>query len=323
MKKISFMIIMIVTIVQGCTKGGENMPVFVEPSNSVSTNETPALEEEIAAVTGLEKLIYHVGPVDLEAHPDSETMLDSPLLMRFQLDKPMWIIGFEPKVVDGSGKTLPSELLHSALVSNMNEENPLCRKGSSGNPFVLASSLLTSVNFPEGYGYPISPKDTLEARIVFKNQTDESFVDVFYEIVLLAKPMNEFVALKNLKPMLVEFDPCNHSPLEIEPSLFTEKKMSYELPVSGNLLTAVGVLQDFGSTITLQKEDSSDPVWKTEAIVDENHHIEEMINNPFEDPSGIPLKEGEKIELSVGFDNFSDRWINDALPGVLLYLSGE
>src|SRR3989344_4977859 len=76
-------------------------PAFADPpEGSFSPSVSPAVNEELARQAGLERIVFHVGPVDLPPQKESDTISDRPIVMRFQLEKPMWVIGFEPKMVD-------------------------------------------------------------------------------------------------------------------------------------------------------------------------------------------------------------------------------
>jgi len=63
--------------------------------------------------------------------------------------------------------------------------------------------MLTEINLPQGYGYPILANDPLEAKVVLKNESSETYIDVYFELTLVVRPMNEMAGLKDVKPMLL------------------------------------------------------------------------------------------------------------------------
>ena len=308
----------------GCTKSASS-PAFLHPEDGtdqdIQPNISPDVNEELASEAGQKRIIYHIGPVDLPAHTSPEEMVARPLTMRFTTDEPLWITGFTPRVVDANGIELPSRLLHHAIMSNMHEDNPLCSNASVGNPFFIATSMLTEINLPQGTGYPILANDPLEARVVLANPTEEGFANVFFELTLLARPMNDFSKIADVKPMLLELEPCSHEPLEVQPESLVERNATYEIPTSARLIMAHGALQDFGSAISLTAGTEIMPFWRAEADLEEGHHIIRLIDDPFEDPAGIDLKAGDRITLGVVYDNVSEEWLNCATAAAMVYMA--
>jgi len=324
MRKHILTIICLTLVLIGCSKSGSG-PSYLDPEPSVGSDGSspPSVDERLAWEAGLKDIVYHVGPVDLPKGLEPEVMLERPLTMRFQVDEPLWVVGFKPKVVDKNGTELPSELLHLAIVSNMHEDNPLCSDAGSGNPFVAATSMLTSINLPRGYGYPILQSDPLEAMVVLKNDSDESYIDVFFELTLIARPMGEFTKLRDVKPMLVELDPCDHETVSVAPGKFVEHSATYQMPSDANLIVAHGVIEDFGSSVELVARGAPSPFWRAEAELDENHRIKELIGDPFSESEGVGFKEGDELTLSVAYDNFSESWLTGATAAAMVYLSSK
>lgn len=323
MKKLLFCLL--ATFVTACSGGGHfqflDEPVDGPISPSVGT--TPSVNQELAAKAGLERIVFRIGPVDLPAGTRVDAMLDRPLVMRFHLSAPAWIVGFEPRVIDVQGARLPGDLLHEALLINAHDEDPLCGAGSSGNPIAAATSLLTDIHFPDGYGYPILPTDPLEARVVLKNQTDKSYPDVSFEIALLTKPMNELMDFKEIVPVLLEFDPCDHEPIDIPPGEFKPRTQTFTMARGGNIVLANGLAGDFAATISLAKDQDAAPFWQAAARLDEDHRLLGLDPNPFEDPAGVSIAAGGNLLLSLTYDNTSTDWLAGAPAGAMVYLAEE
>ncbi len=309
-------------LLTGCTESGSS-PYFTEQPEAPSGNISPSIGEELAKEVGLKRIIYHVGPIDLPAHTSAEVMLEKPLSMRFQAGEALWVTGFLPGVVNADGEELPKELLHHAIISNMHEDNPLCADAGGGNPFFIATSMLTEINLPQGTGYPILADDPIEAKIVLENPTEESFVDVYFELVLIARPMNEFTNFADVKPMLLEMDPCGHEPLRVGPHELIERNATYTIPDDGKLVVAHGAIQRFGSTVKLTYDLEISPFWQAEAELDENHELIDLIDNPYTDSTGIDLAKEKTITFGVVYDNVSDKWINSATAGAMVYVVRE
>jgi hypothetical protein len=303
-----------------CSQQGSG-PAYAEeekggPAPSVAA---PSVDEALAREAGQMRIVYRVGPIDLPAGTSAAAMLEKPLAMRFQTDQAIWVTGFRPRVVDANGAELPAELLHQAIVSNLHEENPLC--AGTPNPFAVASGMLTEVELPQGHGYPILPTDPIEAKVVFANPTDSDYVDVSFEITLVAKPMNDFASIKDVKPMLVELEPCTHAPMQVEPRAFAQKSATYPVPITGALVVAQGVLQDYGAAIQLTAGTEVMPFWRAEGVQDEMHRLSALTDNPFTDPEGRSFKAGDPLTLGVAYDNTSEAWLAGAGAAAMVYLA--
>ncbi|MBI4125965.1 MAG: hypothetical protein HY465_00570 [Deltaproteobacteria bacterium] len=321
--KRAFIICCALPLLASCS-GQALSPAFIEPpAGSFSPSVSPAVNEELARQAGLERIVFHVGPVDLPPNTTPDAMADQPLVMRFQLEKPMWIIGFEPKVIDAHGNDLPATLLRQALMLNNHEENPLCASGGGGNPIAVATALLTDVALPDGHGYPVLPSDPLEVQVVFQNQTDKAYDSVSFEIALVAKPMNDLIDLKDVQPVFLEFDPCEHALGDIQPGEFSPRTVEAKLPEGGNLVVAHGLLGDYGVSVAITKEKELEPFWKAESELDAEHHLLGLDPNPFEDPAGVAISADAELTLSVTYDNISDRWLTAVPAGAMVYVVKE
>ncbi|MFA5810992.1 MAG: hypothetical protein WC956_01510 [bacterium] len=301
----------------GCGSA-DSPPDYLTPeAGGGQQGEAPPVNEQLASEAWQQRLVYHVGPMDLPA--GTAPALDNPLSIRFQTDEPVWITGFVPRVVDSNGSELPAALLHEAIVSNMHEENPLCGGGGGGNPIFIATSMLTEVELPEGYGYPILSTDPIDAQVIFANPTEQSYAGVQFELTLVARPMNEFTQVADVKPLLVEPDPCTHQPLKVEPGAFTEKSATYQMPDAVKVVVAQGALQNFGASIELIAGSEATPFWRAEAKLDEAHQVVELTDNPFTDPKGVPVKQGDSLTLLVTYDNTSEKWLDGATAAAMVY----
>lgn len=289
-------------------------------TNKPSTDESSTQGENSQNQAWEKQLVYHVGQENLP--PATAPNYDNPITYHFQVDEPVWVTGFTPKVVDASGKELPGELLHQAIAINLHEDNELCG-GGGGNPFFMATSMLTALELPKGFGYAILPTDPIEIDVIFENKGDKGYSDVTFELTLDARSMDEFTQAKDVKPILVEPDPCQHAPLKIEPGEFSEKSSSYAIATPGKVVAAQGALQDYGAAIDLTAGKSQTPFWHSEALLDASHHLTALTDNPFTDPDGVSIKQGDELKLGVTYNNTSNEWLNSATAGAMVYISPD
>lgn len=310
----------------GCTKT-DGTPKFLGNAEGSSTNNASSSQSEsqfdsLKNPQSIQTLIYHVGPTDLPAN----RAITQAKNLNFQVAEPVWVVGFEPKVIDANGNKLPGFLLNKAVIINKNESNPLCTSASAGNPFAMATSSLTKIEFPKGFGYPLLPDHQLEAKVHFQNQPDQDYTGVAFSFELITVPMEKAKNIRDIQTLLLDPDEsCEFKPIKIEPGAFVEKSKTFTIPFNGELLVADGLLTDYGVAVSLTHHEGSNisvtPFWRAEAKMDETHHIVELSDNPFFDPSGKELHQGDKITLGVSFDNFSDTWHDQASGSAILYIS--
>lgn len=294
------------------TAGGPHVAVGVIDDNNV----TPSLES--VTETTVQKLTYKIGPFDLPAGQKAVTMWDSPGSIAFQTDEPLWIVSFENDIEEGGGNALPMELLNLAILTNKNETNPLCTEKESPNPFIATTSSTPKIELPQGTGYPVLATDQLNARVILQNPTNQDFNDVYFKFTVTAVPMKSAKSFKDVMPLLLDIDPCEHSPMAVPPKEFLKQEGEFKIPESGILTKAYGLLQDFGVGVSLSVNGQPTPVWKAQAELSQTHQI--LSISPFDDPAGIPLKSGDSVKLGVAYDNPSNDWQSSATGAVMAYI---
>lgn len=308
-------------------KGGS--PEFLDSAAAPSSSNLPDGStnnaEGFQPKAVVQKLVYHVGPANLLAGQGADEMAEKPIKLNFQVSEPVWIIAFEPKILDANGRELPGRLLHKAILSNKHDENPVCSGGGSGNPFAVATSTLTKVELPEGFGYPLIPEDPLEAKVTFQNGTGQDYTDVTFAFELTAIPMDKTAGFNDVKTILLDTDPCEYKPIALEPGKFLEKSQTFTIAKGGSLMVANGVLSDYGVSVALTHQNEGKatlvPFWRAEAEFDESHQIINLSPNPFIDMAGKKIANGDKLTLGVTFDNYSDEWKNAATGAAMIYLA--
>lgn len=321
MKSRLYIALMFLVFASACTKATD-LPSMVDSKEGPEpTADSSVVEDRLALEAGLERIVYHVGPIDLPAGLSVKEMSEKPLVMNFQTSKSVWVVAFTPKVVDINGKELPSGLLHTAVVSNMHEENALCADAGGGNPFAVSTALLESVSLPEGFGYPVLSSDPIKASVVLKNDSENTYNDVFFELSIAVKPMGEFASLKDVKSFYIEPSPCDHDEVDIAPKQFSEIESSFAMPVDSNVVAVHGVLGNFGSNISLFSGESLDPIWEASANLGEESELVSLQSTPIKDAKSLTIKEGSVVKMSASYDNRSDAWIHKAPAAVMIYAS--
>lgn len=264
-----------------------------------------------------QKLTYSIGPFELPAGQSPDVMRTNPGILRFQVQEPIWATGFEFRLEDSSGDRLPNTLLHMAIIKNQSEENELCTTKKTGNTVAAATATLSTVELPKGFGYPITTDHQLEARVVLRNPTSQDFHNVFLTFTITGDSLTSGKTLKNVTPVHLDFDPCDHNPINIEPNSFAQRTAAFTAPASGLIYKAYGLLQDYGVSVSLSN-DGGTPFWEGVASIDSSHQIIDL--PPFVDEEGVTVTRGDELTLGVTYDNATNEWYNNASAAALIYV---
>lgn len=268
--------------------------------------------------SGQTVLSYHLGPLSIKANSPATAMLERPEAITFKADSPFWMTKFEPEITDKDGNSLPKELVQEIILINHSEENPLCSTKQTGNPFAAVTSIMNPIELPEDHGYPILPTDTIEARVFLKNNSEQDYNGIIISFTLTGVPMDTAHSMEDVKPLMLDIDPCEHKPVNIPPDQFVEKSFVGFAPENGSIIKVYGLLQDYGVAISIAVGEE-DPFWKGNAEIDENYKIINL--PPFEDPAGIAVEGGSKLVLTVSYDNATDSWYDNAQGAAIVYLA--
>ena len=84
--------------------------------------------------------------------------------------------------------------------------------------------------------------------------------------------------------------------------------------------SSAGAVQDYGAAIDLTAGKSQTPFWHSEALLDASHRLTALTDNPFTDPDGVSIKQGDGSKLGVTYNNTSNEWLNSATAGAMVYV---
>lgn len=284
--------------------------------------ESSNAQPSAAPKTTIQKLNYTFGPFRLDAGADATAMANKDGKLSFHVDSPVWMTGFEPHVVDAKGNPLPGNLVQLVVLSNTRETNALCSTQQTGSPFAATTSMLQKILLPEGYGYPLLPEDPLEAKIVLRNPTDIDYTDVYFTFTLTAEPMDVASHKLDVSPLLLDVDPCEHSPITLPPNGMVEKKGAFVVPEDGKIVKAQGLLQEYGVSVSIEaSQDATKFTWSAKSQQDDRHQIVSL--DAYENTKGAAVKKDDPISLGVVYDNFSTEWVNDATAAAMIYVARD
>lgn len=287
-----------------------------------SQSISQANAQATAPKTTVQKLNYTFGPFQLPAGTSATVMTGRDGKMGFHVGSPVWMTGFEPHIVDAKGNALSKDLVQMVILSNNRETNPICDARQTGNPFAATTSLMQNITLPEGYGYPLLPEDPLEARIVLRNPTKEDLSDVYFSFTITAEPMDVANHKNDVAALMLDVDPCDHTPITLPPNGMVEKKGAFTIPENGRVVKAQGLLQDYGVSVSVStNKDSSKFDWSVNARINDEHHIVSL--DTYENSKGADVKKSSPINLGVVYDNFSATWVNDATAAAMIYIARD
>lgn len=287
-------------------------------SQSIDPSESPP----VAPKTTVQKLNYNFGPFDLPAGASAKAMANKNNTLNFHVESPVWMTGFEPRLVDKQGNPLPSDLVQLVVLSNGSEANPLCTSRQAARPFAAATSMLKEITLPEGHGYPLLPEDKLEAKIVLRNPSKLDYDDVYFAFTITAEPMDVASHKLDVAPLLLDVDPCDNTPISLPPNGLVEKEGSFTVPESGAIVKAQGLLQTYGVSVSVETNKATAPFkWSAKSQLNDDHQIVHL--DDYENSPGTAVEKDEPITLGVVYDNFSNKWFNDATAAAIIYLARD
>lgn len=299
----------------GCSNSGSGAPrMQLKPEGEVGEITFGNGDE-----SGLVVYSYHMGPFDLPAKNSVGKIPTKSSNFNFSVEDPVWINKFEPSIEDAEGNPLPEELVHQLILVNHAEENTFCTTKQTGNPFAAVTSNMERIELPEDHAYLLMPTDPLEASVTLKNPTGTDLFGVYIKFKLVGESVEDTKIVNDVKPMLIDIDPCEHKPISIAPGQYVEKTKDVFAPESGSVVKAYGLLQNYGVSVSLYANGETEPFWQGVAEIDENYEVETL--KPFEDPAGVLLNRGDKLSLTVAYDNVSDQWYDSATGAAMVYLA--
>ena len=221
----------------------------VAPDTNLIQVETDFSKREVLVTLGPFQLEDRSG-MDHHAMPmDDGAGHDTPV---FDFTWPVdgWFRGFRIEVVDGSGNTLPREIMHHMIMVNYDRRQLLY---SAAERIMGAGSETGDAVLPKSVGVPVNAGMRLGVYVAWHNATGAPIDEAYLKISLIWSP-------KNLMPQPVSSLPI-YMDVNLEvggtntfdiPAGRTEKSYEFSVPVSGRLLGISGHLHNYGVAVRLE-----------------------------------------------------------------------
>lgn len=204
------------------------------------------------------EVLVTLGPFQLEDRSgmDHQAMLmddgaghDTPVF-NFTWPVDGWFRGFRIEVVDGSGNTLPREIMHHMIMVNYDRRQLLY---SAAERIMGAGSQTGDAVLPKSVGVPVNAGMRLGVYVAWHNATGATIDEAYLKIALIWSPKNLMPQPVSSLPiyMDVNLEIGGTNTFDIPPGR-TEKSYEFSIPVSGRLLGISGHLHDYGIAVRLE-----------------------------------------------------------------------
>ena len=165
-----------------------------------------------------------------------------------------WFRGFRIEVVDGSGNTLPREIMHHMIMVNYDRRQLLY---SAAERIMGAGSETGDAVLPKSVGVPVNAGMRLGVYVAWHNATGAPIDEAYLKISLIWSPKNLMPQPVSSLPiyMDVNLEVGGTNTYDIPPGR-AEKSYEFSVPVGGRLLGISGHLHDYGVAVRLEEAET-------------------------------------------------------------------
>ena len=153
-------------------------------------------------------ITLHIGPMSLPANTSHMKMPQPPDLI-WTIPISGWLLAYHPKLVDGSGNSIPGTVLHHVAFWNENRSDFLC-PNKEEHIFGAGSELTDWAQIP-GFGYRVEKGDRIRIETMIHNPTARSYENIFLEISIPYLNESTPAPVKNVYPTWMDVKSCGNS----------------------------------------------------------------------------------------------------------------
>lgn len=205
-----------------------------------------------------------LGPLNLPANAGMNVAQPPDLAWTVPLDA--WFVAYRPRLLDGSGKTLPSRLLHHVAVYDTTHRNYLCPK--QPEHIFGAGGEMTSWPATPGLGYRAQKGDKILVATMFHNDEQLSYPQAYLEIRIQYQPVAAGEpSLVAVRPVWFDVMECGQSAYDLKPGRNVTTG-NFTLATSGKLIGVGGHMHDFGRELVLEDATRNEKIATLEAKLD-------------------------------------------------------
>ena len=277
--------------------------------HSVATGVTLDAKLSTAAHT----VVLRVGPMNLPANT-SHAKMPQPPDLTWSVPFDGWLLAYHPKLVDGSGNTVPSAVLHHTAFWNENRADFLCP--NKEEHIFGAGSEMTDWGEVTGYGYHVQKGDQIRIETMVYNPTPTSYDQVYLQVTIPYQDASSNGApRKNVYPAWMDVKSCGNSSYDVPPGK-SEKTGTVTVNYNGVLLGVGGHLHDYGEQVVLQDSTRSETVATLDAKLSEKGHLESVPVKLFFDQGGYKFSAGDVLKISATYNNPTGKLLREGAMGI-------
>lgn len=271
---------------------------------------------EVSNLPDKQELIVRIGPFDLPGQSGPTVSRDLFLTIPFD----GWIISYEPRVIDGAGRSLPGRLLHHIAFINTARRSVLCEKGQQ--LIFSTGGEMTTWSVLPNMGYPVENGQRIRILPMFHNRTETTYPETYFEVKVMYKLLTDPPLLTNIYPAWFFIGNC---PLarHVQSGLFdlppskSVNSSRVTIRFSGKLLWFLGHLHDFGQHVRLENMTRMEEIVTIPSLLDSEGRVRSIPTISFADRGGYHLNRGEVVKLTALYDNPTRETLRKAGMGVI------
>jgi hypothetical protein len=254
-----------------------------------------------------------VGPMNLPAHTGHMNMPQPPDLL-WQVPFEGWLLAYHPKLVDGSGNSVPGTVLHHTAFWNENRADFLC-PNKEEHIFGAGSEMTDWAEVP-GYGYHVQKNDRIRIETMVYNPTPISYESVYLEVAIpFQEPSENASPRKDIYPAWMDVQSCGNSGYDV-PAGKSQKSGTVTVKYNGVLLGVGGHLHDYGRQVVLEDLTRKETIATLDAKVDEKGLLVSVPVKLFIQQGGYKFSAGDVLKTSAAYDNPTGKLLRDGAMGI-------
>jgi hypothetical protein len=274
-----------------------------------TTGANPSPTVEVSVDSSRHELTVTSGPYDLPNMPpmDDHAMMDLGIshdtkLQRFEWPVDGWFRGFRVELTDGSGRPVPSHVMHHMIMVNFSRRQLLY---SAAERLMGTGTETGEVTVPKTIGVPMKPGMDLGMYIAWHNDTGRDLQGVQMKLIMLWTPKNQNPPPVNALPIYMDVNLTvgGTNTFDVPPGK-SSKTYEFTLPTGGRLLGVGGHMHDYGTRVRLEDAESGKVLTEVVATRAPDGKLVKVSRKLFGvSGSGLRLKANHRYRVVGEYDN--------------------
>ena len=211
-----------------------------------------------------------------------------------------WLHGFDYRLVDVHGDSVPREVLHHFKVIAPERRELF-------SPVVLhlagAGGETMAVSLPRQVGYPLEAGDSLLVTAMLHNPTNHSLEGVQLQITLHYSPPGSWQSPMPIVPFFTHVTAPMHEPSYDLPPGISAQSLEIKPSVSGRILGIGGHMHKYGVLLRLEDVTRGRLLWEKKAVRSPDGTVLEIPQQKYVWSSGPALRSDRTYRVTAVYDN--------------------